>query len=56
MKIYDITVPIFEGMTVYKNKPKKQPQFSRITNAHVTVTESRIELDVRTGTHINLYI
>lgn len=54
MKIYDITAPIFEGMTVYKNKPKKQPQFSRTTNAHVT--ESRIKLDVHTGTHIDLYI
>ncbi|WP_033796144.1 cyclase family protein [Bacillus pseudomycoides] len=51
MKIHDITVPIFEGMTVYKNKPEKQPQFSRTTNAHVT--ESRITLDVHTGTHID---
>ncbi|MEH7464657.1 cyclase family protein [Bacillus thuringiensis] len=51
MKIYDITAPIFEGMTVYKNKPEKQPKFSKITNAHVT--ESRIELDVHTGTHID---
>ncbi|PED05672.1 cyclase family protein [Bacillus pseudomycoides] len=51
MKIYDITAPIFEGMTVYKNKPEKQPQFSRTTNAHVT--ESRITLDVHTGTHID---
>ncbi|MBY0599307.1 cyclase family protein [Bacillus bingmayongensis] len=51
MKIYDITAPIFEGMTVYKNKSEKQPQFSRTTNAHVT--ESRITLDVHTGTHID---
>ncbi|PEE41453.1 cyclase family protein [Bacillus pseudomycoides] len=51
MKIYDITASIFEGMTVYKNKPEKQPQFSRTTNAHVT--ESRITLDVHTGTHID---
>lgn len=51
MKIYDITAPIFEGMTVYKNKPEKQPKFSKVTNAHVT--ESRIELDVHTGTHID---
>ena len=51
MKIYDITAPVFEGMTVYKNKPEKQPKFSKVTNAHVT--ESRIELDVHTGTHID---
>lgn len=51
MKIYDITAAVFEGMTVYKNKPEKQPKFTKITNAHVT--ESRIELDVHTGTHID---
>lgn len=51
MKIYDITAPIFEGMPVYKNKPEKQPKFSKVTNDHVT--ESRMELDVHTGTHID---
>jgi arylformamidase len=51
MKIIDITAPIFEGMPVYKNKPEKQPQISTITNAHVT--ESRISLDVHTGTHVD---
>lgn len=38
-------------MAVYKNKPKKQPKVNRVTNEHVT--ESRIELDVHTGTHID---
>ena len=51
MKIYNITAPIFEGMPVYKNKPEKQPKISRVTNAHVT--ESRLEIDVHTGTHID---
>jgi len=51
MKIYDITAPIFEGMPVYKNKPEKQPKITRATNAHVT--ESRLELDVHSGTHID---
>jgi arylformamidase len=51
MKIYDITVPIYEGMTVYKNKPEKQPVYTTVTNGHVT--ESRISLDVHTGTHID---
>jgi arylformamidase len=51
MKIYDITAPVFEGMPVYKNKPEKQPKFTKVTNAHVT--ESRIELDAHTGTHID---
>ncbi|MFX3673563.1 MAG: cyclase family protein [Paenisporosarcina sp.] len=51
MKIYDISAPIFEGMPVYKNKTEKQPKISRTTNAHVT--ESRLELDVHSGTHID---
>ncbi|RHW41149.1 cyclase family protein [Neobacillus notoginsengisoli] len=51
MKIYDITAPIFDGMPVYKNKPEKQPKLETVTNAHVT--ESRLSLDVHTGTHID---
>jgi arylformamidase len=51
VKIYDITAPIFEGMPVYKNKPEKQPKVKTVTNAHVT--ESRIDIDLHTGTHID---
>ncbi|WP_059171051.1 cyclase family protein [Bacillus sp. FJAT-27445] len=51
MKIHDITAPIFEGMPVYKNKPEKQPKLETATNAHVT--ESRLSLDLHTGTHID---
>lgn len=51
MKIYDVTGSIFEGMTVYKNKPEKQPKLKTVTNGYVT--ETRIELDVHTGTHID---
>jgi arylformamidase len=38
-------------MTVYKNKPEKQPKITTITNGYVT--ESRIDMDVHTGTHID---
>ncbi|WML47601.1 cyclase family protein [Neobacillus sp. PS3-34] len=51
MKIYDVTAPIFEGMPVYKNIPEKQPKLETVTNGHVT--ESRLCLDVHTGTHID---
>lgn len=51
MKIYDITAPIFKGMPVYKNKPEKQPSITTVTNGHVT--ESRLCLDVHTGTHVD---
>ncbi|CAM4267798.1 cyclase family protein [Bacillus paramycoides] len=50
-KVYDITVPIYEGMPVYKNKPEKQPQLSKVTNGHVT--ESTLKMDAHTGTHID---
>ncbi|WP_064090934.1 cyclase family protein [Rossellomorea aquimaris] len=51
MKIYDVTATIFNGMPVYKNKPEKQPTIETSTNGHVT--ESRITMDVHTGTHVD---
>ncbi|WJQ09532.1 cyclase family protein [Geobacillus stearothermophilus] len=51
MKVYDVTAPIYEGMPVYKNKPEKQPKRTTVTNGYVT--ESRIDMDVHTGTHID---
>ncbi|RSK27377.1 cyclase family protein [Bacillus sp. HMF5848] len=51
MKFYDITLPIYKGMPVYKNKPEKQPAFETVTNAHVT--ETRLSIDLHTGTHID---
>ncbi|MFX3625561.1 MAG: cyclase family protein [Ectobacillus sp.] len=50
-KMYDITVPIYEGMPVYKNKPEKQPVINKVTNGHVT--ESTLKMDAHTGTHID---
>lgn len=51
MKIHDVTGAIFEGMTVYKDKPEKQPKINQATNGYVT--ETRLEMDVHTGTHID---
>ncbi|MFE1244363.1 cyclase family protein [Fictibacillus sp. NPDC058756] len=51
MKIYDVSLPIYEGMPVYKNKPEKQPSFDTLQNGHVT--ETRIAMDVHTGTHVD---
>lgn len=51
MKMYDITGEIFEGMAVYKDKPEKQPKINQLTNGYVT--ETRLEMDVHTGTHID---
>ncbi|WP_096156293.1 MULTISPECIES: cyclase family protein [Bacillus] len=51
MKFYDVTMPIFTGMPVYKNKPEKQPKVETVTNGYVT--ESRLSIDVHTGTHVD---
>ncbi|WP_067728595.1 cyclase family protein [Oceanobacillus damuensis] len=51
MKLYDVTTAIFEGMSVYKNKEEKQPKLNTVTNGHVT--ETRVELDLHTGTHVD---
>ncbi|WP_166001272.1 cyclase family protein [Bacillus sp. Cs-700] len=51
MKMYDVSAPIFNGMAVYKNKEEKQPEINTKTNGHVT--ESRLSLDVHTGTHVD---
>ncbi|RZT22799.1 cyclase family protein [Fictibacillus sp. BK138] len=51
MKVYDVSLPIYEGMPVYKNKPEKQPSFDTSQNGHVT--ETRIAMDVHTGTHVD---
>lgn len=54
MKMYDVTLPIYEGMPVYKNKPEKQPDIKALSD-HQTghVYESRLSMDAHTGTHID---
>lgn len=47
----DISSPIYAGMPVYKNKPEKQPRFNTVTNGYVT--ETKLEIDVHTGTHVD---
>ena len=49
--MHDVTGAIYEGMTVYKNKPEKQPKLNTITNGYVT--ETRLDFNVHTGTHID---
>lgn len=50
-KVYDISMPIYQGMPVYKNKPEKQPAFERSTQNYVS--ETRISMDVHCGTHVD---
>jgi len=51
---YDISLPIYEGMPVYKNKPEKQTQLETTSDftkgrAH----ETRLHMDAHAGTHID---
>lgn len=51
MNMYDVTGTIFEGMAVYKDKPEKQPKMNPQTTGEVT--ETQLEMNVHTGTHID---
>jgi arylformamidase len=53
-KIYDISMPIYHGMTVYKNKEEKQPNIRIVRDFdQATARESRIDMDMHTGTHVD---
>lgn len=54
MKIYDVSMPITEAIPVYKNNPEKRPQLE--TTADFSTHgfhETRVHLDVHTGTHLD---
>ncbi|MDX8359694.1 MULTISPECIES: cyclase family protein [Bacillaceae] len=51
MKMYDVTAQVYTGMPVYKNTPAKQPSLTTVTNDYIT--ESRIDMDVHSGTHVD---
>lgn len=50
-KIYDVSMAIYEGMSVYKNKTEKQPVFQRVTNNYVS--ETKVTMDAHCGTHVD---
>lgn len=56
MKIYDISMEINENIAVWKNKESKKPKF-RITAEYSKgkVNESRIDMDLHTGTHADAH-
>lgn len=53
MKIHDISIPISSDMIVYKNKPEKKPIIETIRTLAQGAQETRISIDVHTGTHID---
>lgn len=53
-KIYDISMPITLDMPVYKGKESKRPQITVESDFQTgTVYESRISLNLHTGTHLD---
>jgi len=54
MKIFDVSMLIHEDMTVYKNKQEKKPELVFLKNyKEDKYNESKITLDIHTGTHID---
>ncbi|MBI2134714.1 cyclase family protein [Candidatus Woesearchaeota archaeon] len=56
MKIYDISMEIKEDIAVWKNKESKKPKF--IITARYgkdSMNESRIDMDLHTGTHADAF-
>ncbi|WP_434564274.1 cyclase family protein [Thermoanaerobacterium thermosaccharolyticum] len=54
MKIYDISMNVNKDMPVYKNKPEKKPELTVTSDfPNDSVHESRISMDMHTGTHFD---
>ncbi|OIQ60127.1 kynurenine formamidase [Moorella thermoacetica] len=53
LRIYDISMPIYPGMPVYKKRTEKQPHREITRNYEDGVRETRWLLDTHTGTHID---
>lgn len=55
MQIYDISMPISHEMAVYKNKASKRPKLTVDSDFSAgTAYESRLELNMHTGTHLDM--
>lgn len=53
-KIYDISMPVSYAMPVYKGKEEKRPQLKVDSDFNSgSVYESRIEMNLHTGTHLD---
>lgn len=53
MKIYDLSPEISEDMAVYKNKAEKKPRLKVTRTVKEGANESRIEIDMHTGSHVD---
>lgn len=55
MELYDITMTISESMQVYKNNDEKRPKITVTRDFDTSnARESRLSLDLHTGTHLDM--
>ncbi|MDR6225252.1 cyclase family protein [Desmospora profundinema] len=53
-KLHDVSMTIEEGMAVYKNKEEKKPRVRVVQDFDTSpARESRVDMDVHTGTHVD---
>lgn len=53
-KLYDVSMTIEESMAVYKNKEEKKPRIRVVQDFDTSpARESRVDIDVHTGTHVD---
>ncbi len=52
-KLYDISLPIHASMVVYKDNPDKRPSIQVMRDFDQGARESRLALDMHTGTHVD---
>ncbi|MDP3130529.1 MAG: cyclase family protein [Bacillota bacterium] len=54
MKLYDISMTIEPGMTVYKDRENKQPKFVTVASQPAqSVHETELTMNMHTGTHVD---
>lgn len=53
MKFYDVSMPIHEGMSVYKNRDQNRPQLTVVRDFSKGAFETSLTLYMHTGTHVD---
>lgn len=52
-RVFDVSMPISPDMPVYKNKDEKRPRFEVVREHTQGARETRISLELHTGTHLD---
>lgn len=52
-RVFDVSMPISADMPVYKNRDEKKPRFEVVRTHAQGARETRISIDLHTGTHLD---